>query len=160
MAKKASAKQSSRRRYSTRRSPDAQKSRRTRIRRILFSILVVLIVALTIFFLVFKGGGQISIFENAAGSLLTPVQNAFSTATGAVKTFFTNWHNYGALQEEYDQLAMTNEQLKMELVSAEEAIKENERLQALLDARPTYSSLDPIYAKVIARDAGTCHFRQ
>ena len=155
MAKKTNAKQSGRRRYSTSRNAGAQKNRRSRIRRILFSILVVLIVALTIFFLVFKGGGQISIFENAAGSLLTPVQNAFSTATGAVKTFFTNWRNYGALQEEYDQLSMEHEQLKMELVSAEEAIKENERLQALLDARPTYSSLDPIYAKVIARDAGT-----
>lgn len=147
-------KQTGRKRYSTKRTAGAQKGKRSRLRRILFSILVVLAVGAAIFFLVVRSSGQISIFENAAGSLLTPVQNAFSTAAGAVKTFFTNWHNYDDLQAEYDALSMENEQLKMELVSAEEAIQENERLQELLDAKPTYASLDPVYAKVIARDAG------
>ncbi|MBQ8506634.1 MAG: rod shape-determining protein MreC [Clostridia bacterium] len=146
-------KQSGRKRYSTKRAAGAKKGKHSRLRRILFSILVVLVVGAAIFFLVLRGG-QISIFENAAGSLLTPVQNAFSTATRSVKEFFTNWHNYGKLEEEYDALSMENEQLKMELVSAEEAIQENERLTSLLNAQSTYTSLDPVYAKVIARDAG------
>ena len=147
-------KQGARQRYSTRRSTGAKKGKASKIRRILFSILVVLVVGAAIFFLVLRGGGQISIFENAAGSLLTPVQNAFNSATISVKNFFTNWRNYGALQDEYDQLSIEHEQLKMELVSAEEAIQENDRLKSLLDAQSTYDSLDPIYAKVIARDAG------
>lgn len=146
-------KPSGRRRYSTRRAPGAQQVKKSRLRRILFSILVVIAVGAAIFFLVLRSG-QISIFENAAGSLLTPVQNAFSTAAGSVKDFFTNWRDYGALEEEYDALSLENEQLKMELVSAEEAIQENERLTSLLNAQSTYESLDPIYAKVIARDPG------
>lgn len=146
-------KKAGRKHYSTKRSAGAQKGKQSRLRRILFSILVVLVVGAAIFFLVVRGG-QISIFENAAGSLLTPVQNAFSSATRSVKDFFANWRNYGTLEAEYELLFMENEQLKMELVSAEEAIQENERLTSLLNAQSTYSSLDPVYAKVIARDAG------
>ena len=142
------------RRYSTRRNAGAPQSRRGRVRRILLSVLIFLIVAATIFFLMMRGSGQISIFENAAGSLVTPVQNAFRSATGAVKHFATTWRNYGTLQREYDEIAFENEQLRMELQSADEAVEENARLQELLDAKSTYESLDPIYAKVIARDAG------
>ena len=147
-------KQSAATRYSTKRSAAKQKSRKTRIRRVLFAILVLLIVGATIFFLVIRSGGKISIFENAVGSVVTPVQNATSGATSAVKGFFSKWRNYDALQEEYDLLSMENEQLKMEIISAEEALMENERLKSLIDAEDTYDSLDPIYGKVIARDAG------
>jgi rod shape-determining protein MreC len=42
----------------------------------------------------------------------------------------------------------------MELVNAEESMQELERLKEELGAKSTYESLDPIYAKVIARDAG------
>lgn len=147
-------KQDAAKRYSTKRSAAKQKSRKSKIRRILFAILVLLIVGATIFFLVIRSGGKISIFENAVGSVVSPIQNATSGATGAVKGFFSNWRNYGKLQEEYDLLSVENEQLKMEIISAEEALMENERLKALIDARDTYQSLDPIYAKLIARDAG------
>ena len=147
-------KQSANKRYSTKRSAAKQKNRKNKLRRIIFAILVLLIVSATIFFLVIRSGGKISIFENAVGSVVTPVQNAVSSATSSVKNFFTNWRNYDKLQEEYDLLSIENEQLKMENISAEEALKENERLKALIDAEDTYQSLDPIYAKVIARDAG------
>ena len=101
-----------------------------------------------------RSGGQVSIFENAVGSLLTPVQNAFHTVASKVKGIATNWRSYGALQADYDAIAFENEQLRMELMSAEEALQENERLKSLIDAQDTYDSLDPVYAKVIARDAG------
>ncbi len=147
-------KQDAAKRYSTKRSAAKQKSRKSKIRRILFAILVLLIVGATIFFLVIRSGGKISIFENAVGSVVSPIQNATSSATGAVKGFFSNWRNYDDLQEQYDLLSVENEQLKMEIISAEEALMENERLKALIDAQDTYQSLDPIYAKLIARDAG------
>ena len=143
-----------RRRYSRRRSTGAPQTRGHRIRRILLSVLAFIAVAATIFFLMMRGGGQISIFENAAGSLVTPVQNVFRSAAGSVKNFVSNWHNYGALQRDYNAISFENEQLRMELQSADEALEENARLQELLDAKSTYESLDPIYAKVIARDAG------
>ena len=142
------------RRYSTRKGARQPKTRRGRVRRILFSVLVFLIVAATIFFLMMRGSGQISIFENAAGSLVSPVQSAFRAITDSTRNFVTTWRNYNRLQKDYDAISFENEQLRMELQSADEAVEENLRLQELLDARSTYESLDPIYAKVIARDAG------
>lgn len=153
MAKKkaAATKRSS---YSTKKTKGGRKAKAGRLKRVLFSILVLIIVATTVYFLAARGDGKITVFENGIGSLITPVQNAFSTAANKVKLFFTNWHNYGDLQDAYDQLSMENDQLKLELVNAEEALQENERLKTQLDARDTYEALDPIYAKVIARDAG------
>ncbi len=147
-------KQASRRHYSTKRVSGGQKRRQGRLRRVILSILAVIAVGATVFLLTSRSGGQISIFENAVGSLVTPVQNVVSNAVSGVKSFFTNWRNYGALQKEYDELSIKAEQLEMELVSAEEATLENERLKVLLDAQDTYDALDPVYAKVIARDAG------
>lgn len=141
-------------RYSAKKNAGQIKTRRTKLRRILFTILVVLAVAATIFFLVLRSGGQISIFENAVGSLFTPVQNAFHTVAAKAKGVVTNIRNLDTLQDDYDALAFENQQLQMELMSAEETAQENERLKILLEAQDTYASLDPIYAKVIARDAG------
>ncbi len=141
-------------RYSTRKNAGVQKSKRNRLRRILLSLLGFAVVAVTIFLLLSRNSGQISIFENAVGTLISPVQNAVSSVTGKIKNFTTTWRNYNTLQEEYTQLSFENEQLRMELMGAQEAISENESLQELLDAKSTYESLDPIYAKVIARDAG------
>jgi len=141
-------------RYSAKKTAGQKKSRSSKIRRILFAALVVLAVAATIFFLMLRTGGQISIFENALGSLITPVQNAFNTAANKVKNVVTEWKSYGALRTDYEALSFENEQLRMELVNAEEAMQELTRLKEEMGAMSTYESLDPIYAKVIARDAG------
>jgi len=141
-------------RYSANRNAGTQKSKREQIQRIAFSILVFLIVAAVVTFLMLRSGDTISISENALGSLITPVQNALTSATQYVKNFVGSWRDYGKLQDEYDALEMQYAQARMELVSAEEALLENERLKTQLSAKDTYAALDPIYAKVIARDAG------
>lgn len=144
----------SKRRISARRRGTATPvNRRGRIRRILLSVLAFLVVAATVSLLMARGG-KTSIFENALGSLVTPVQNVVRSASDGVRNFVTTWRNYSALQKDYDDISFENEQLRMELQSADEALAENERLQKLLDAQSTYESLDPVYAKVIARDAG------
>jgi len=143
------------RRYSANHGADAKKQKSKKIRRYIYAALVFLLVAATVFFLVVRGNGQITLPENAIGSLITPVQNAVSSVTNSVKRLVSNWRDYDDLQDAYDALSFDNEQMRMELISAEEALMENERLKAMLDARDTYTSLDPVYAKVIARDAGT-----
>lgn len=148
-------KKTSGKRYSTRKNVGARKGSHAKLRRILFTLLVILVVAVTVFFLGQRSDGQISIFENALGSLISPVQNGLHTATDKVKSFFSNLRSYSALQQDYDALSFENQQLQLELASAEETAQENERLKVLLDAQDTYDSLDPIYAKVIARDAGS-----
>lgn len=140
-------------RYKTGRTTDKKASRRTRIRTILFGVIVLLIVAAVLSLLVLRGG-SISLTENAIGTVLAPVQNFFSSVTGSVKGFFTTWRNYDKLQDDYDALYTENQRLSLELSSADEAVQENDRLRSLLDAQDTYESMDPIYAKVIARDPG------
>ena len=86
--------------------------------------------------------------------MFRPIESAFSSAAGGVKNFFSNWRNYDKLQREYETLEMTNEELSLKLSGVEETEQENARLKVLLDAQDAYEALDPIYAKVIARDPG------
>lgn len=146
-------KKKERKRYTARSARDSQRRGQV-VRRALITIIILAVVAATVFFLVLRNQSQISIAENAIGSLLTPVQSAFSSAANSVKTFFTNWRSYDDLQDEYDALYRENQQLSLELDSAEEAMLENDRLKTLLNAKSSYETLDPIYARVIARDAG------
>lgn len=132
----------------------ASRGRAQTIRRALISVTILAAVAATVFLLVLRNESQISIAENGIGSLLTPIQNAFSSATSGLRNFFTTWRNYDALEEENARLERENQQLSLELDSAAEALSENERLRDLLGAQDLYESLDPIYARVIARDAG------
>ncbi len=133
----------------------SERTRGEKIRSFLTGALMVGFVILVLFFLVLKGGGgSISIGQNVIGSLFTSIQNGATTVASDVKRFVTNWHNYDKLQSDYDDLSRENLQLSLELSNAEEAIEENERLQSLLNAQSAYESLDPIYARVIARDAG------
>ena len=131
-----------------------RKKRGSAIRRVLFSLLVLAAVAVAVSFLVLRSSNGISVFENVVGTVFRPIESAFSSAAGGVKNFFSNWRNYDKLQREYETLEMTNEELSLKLSGGEETEQENARLKVLLDAQDAYESLDPIYAKVIARDPG------
>lgn len=131
-----------------------RKKRGSAIRRVLFSLLVLAAVAVAVSFLVLRSSNGISVFENVVGTVFRPIESAFSSAAGGVKNFFSNWRNYDKLQREYETLEMTNEELSLKLSGVEETEQENARLKVLLDAQDAYEALDPIYAKVIARDPG------
>ncbi|MBE5808024.1 MAG: rod shape-determining protein MreC [Clostridiales bacterium] len=124
------------------------------LRNVLLSILIIAVVAATVFLLVLRTGDQVSFVENSIGSLLSPVQSALSQGTNSLRTFIINQRNYGKLEQAYLDLSRQNDQLTMQLNAAEEAMLENERLRTLLDAKNSYDALDPVYARVIARDAG------
>ena len=128
--------------------------RRMRRRNVIFSILVVIAVAAVVFFLILRNSNEISLAENGIGTLFSRVQNVLVSATSGVRNFFTRWHNYDILEKEYNELSLEHQQTSLQLDSAQEALKENDRLKTLLDARSSYEALDPIYAKVIARAPG------
>ena len=140
--------------YSSTHVNRSRKKRGSDIRRVLFSLLVLAAVAVAVSFLVLRSSNGISVFENVVGTVFRPIESAFSSAAGGVKNFFSNWRNYDKLQREYETLEMTNEELSLKLSGVEETEQENARLKVLLDAQDAYESLDPIYAKVIARDPG------
>ena len=152
--KKTPAKKTAARRAKTRRSVSEQRRRRQTIRRMLFTALVLLAVAAIVFFLVLRNSSDISLAENGIGSLFSRVQIAFANATNSVRHFTQRWRDYDRLEADYEVMALENQQLQLQLNSAREAVLENERLKTELDARSRYDALDPIYAKVIARDPG------
>ena len=141
-------------RYARKRSPQEIRLRRIRRRNILFSILVILVVAAVVFFLILRNSNDISLAENGIGSLFSRVQTVFTNVTGGVRNFVTRWHNYDVLEQEYNELSLKYQEASLQLNAAQEAVQENERLKDSLDARSRYESLDPIYARVIARAPG------
>ena len=151
---KTSEKQRASKKRATRRSAQEQRRARLARRRVLFSLLVVLVVAAIVFFLVLRNSSEISIAENGIGSLFSRIQSVFTGAANGVREFTQRWRDFDRLQDEYDALAIENQQLSLQLDSAQEAVRENERLQAALDARSRYEALDPIFARVIAREPG------
>ena len=142
------------RKYSRAHLDRTRRQRGSAIRRLLFTALAVAIVVVTASFLIFRSDNGISVFENAVGTVLKPVASAFTGAATWVKGFFTDWRDYDKLQSKYDQLELKNEQISLQVGGMEELELENDRLSTLLDAKDDYESLDPVYAKVIARDPG------
>lgn len=134
--------------YSTRRA------RRLTIRGAIFYILAVAAVLTAIVLFILRSGNGVSMFENITGTVISPVENAFNTSARWVKDFFTNWRNYDKLSADYEALLVENERLSLRLSNMDEMERENESLSIILDAKKSYEELDPIYAKVIARDPG------
>ena len=141
-------------RYARKRSPQEIRLRRIRRRNIQFSILVILVVAAVVFFLILRNSNDISLAENGIGSLFSRVQSAFTSATSGVREFVTRWHNYDVLEQEYNELSLKYQEASLQLNAAQEAMQENDRLKTSLEAKSRYESLDPIYARVIARAPG------
>ena len=134
----------------------AQEVRRARLarRRALVSILILLVVAAIVFFLVLRNSSEISIAENGIGSLVSRAQSGLTGAAEHVRQFFERWRNYDKLEADYEALMIENQQLSLQLASSDEAVQENERLKNALDATSRYEALDPIFARVIAREPG------
>ena len=141
-------------RTAVRRSAQEQRLARMARRRVLFSILVLLVVAAVVFFLVLRNSSELSIAENGIGSLFSRVQGVFSGAVNGVRQFTQRWRDYDQLEDEYEALALENQRLTLQLNSAQEAVLENQRMRESLEVRNRYEALDPIYARVIARDPG------
>ena len=131
-----------------------KKERRVKVGSILFGVLVGLAAIAIAFFIYVKVQGEISLPENAVGSLVSPVQNAVSSVTGWVRDKVGDLVNSSRLRNEYEQLQVENMQLQYQISQLQEEAHEYERLAALMGAQSRYDTLDPIYAKVIAKSAG------
>ena len=145
--KQPTAKSTGKKKRGARPSSQEVRRRRTARRRVLFSILVLIVVAAIIFFLVLRNSSEISIAENGIGSLFSRIQSVFTGAANGVKDFVHRWRDFDRLEAEYEALSLENQQLSLQLSSAQEAVRENERLKNELDARSRYESLDPIFAR-------------
>ena len=130
------------------------KTRSSRAGNIGFYALLVGALIAVAFFIYVKVQGEISLPENAVGSLLTPVQGAVSRVTGWVRDHFSVLTGSGELLDRVNDLELENMRLQYEISQLQEDERENERLSALLGAFSRYEELEPIYARVIAKDPG------
>ena len=87
-------------------------------------------VVLVILFIVSRSAGQVTVAENAAGSLLSPVQNLFSSVTKNVRDWFTNRQTVASLQAANQELQLQVDTLTIQLQATEEERQENDRLRA------------------------------
>lgn len=131
-----------------------KKRRGGRVGGIVYGVLVGAAALAIAFFIYAKVQGEISIPENAVGTLISPVQGAVSTATTWVRTWVGDLMDVDKLRDDYDQLQIDYMQLQYQYSQLEEEAQENNRLKALLEAQSKYDELEPIYAKVIAKEAG------
>ncbi|MGI6173169.1 MAG: rod shape-determining protein MreC [Christensenellales bacterium] len=125
-----------------------------KLQRIGFAVLVAAAVIALLVFLLTSSSEDVSIAENAAGSILSPFQNAASTVTKWLRDTVSGVKGYAVLTENFDEAQKQIAELELQVAALEEQALENKRLKALLGAKDSYDSLNPVYAKVIARDAG------
>ncbi len=125
-----------------------------KVSRTVLAVAVAVLALVLVIFLISRPGGQTSVAENAAGTVFSPIQRAFTNATNWAVNLIEHRRNYQELSEEYAALRRDNDSLKLEIASLEEEEEENKRLRSLLGAYDRYDSLDPLYAKVIARAPG------
>ena len=129
-------------------------AQRTKKRKFMFPLLVFAAIGVILFFFVIKPSGNTALFQNGVGSVIAPLQKVFSTVTNRVGTFFSGQVNYYKLKDSYEDLLYENQKLALQASNLDELTAENERLKTLLDIRDTYGDMDPVEARVIARDPG------
>ncbi len=128
--------------------------RTVRIGNVGFYVLVAGALIAVIFFIYVKVQGEISLPENAVGSLLSPIQSGVASVTGWVRDRVRGAFSSGELIDRVAELELENMQLEYRVSQLQEDARENERLSGLLSAYNRYDELDPIYARVIAKDPG------
>ena len=125
-----------------------------RVGRIIFGVLVGLAALAIVFFIWARAQNELSVTENAVGSLVSPVQNAVNTVTIWVRDRVQEIKDRNQLRSDYEEAQLEIMSLNYRISQLEEQEQENERLRALLDAKERYAELDPIHAQVIAKESG------
>lgn len=122
--------------------------------RIAFGALVLMAVLALLFFLVMREPGRMSIAENAAGSMFSPVVGAVNSAATYLRDVALGVRDYFRMGQELEDARREIADLKLQLAALEEEAIENDRLKSLLGAKDSAAGQDPVHARVIARNPG------
>ncbi len=125
-----------------------------RVGRIIFGILVGLAAAALAFFIWARAQNELSVTENAVGSLMSPVQNAINTVTVWVRDRVQEIRDRSQLRIDYEEAQLEIMSLEYRVSQLEEQEQENIRLRAQLEAKERYAEMKPIHAQVIAKESG------
>ncbi len=126
----------------------------SRVRSIVFGVLVTLAAAALAFFIWARAQNELSVTENAVGSLISPVQSAVNTATIWVRDRIQEIRDRHQLRAAYEEAQLEIMSLQYRVSQLEEQEQENIRLRNLVDAKERYAEMKPVHAQVIARESG------
>lgn len=122
--------------------------------RIAFAMLVLAAVLALVFFLLMREPGRVSLAENAAGSLFSPVVTWVNSATTYLRDVALGVRDYVKMGQDLEDARRQITDLKLEIVGMQEEALENDRLKSLLAAKESAAGQNPVPAKVVARDPG------
>ncbi len=122
--------------------------------RIVFGVLVSLAAAAIVFFIWARAQNELSVTENAVGSLISPVQSAVNSVTIWVRDRVQEIKDRNQLRADYEEAQLEIMSLNYRISQLEEYEQENNRLRAQIVAKTKYAELAPIHARVIAKDSG------
>ncbi len=125
-----------------------------RVGQIVYAVLVTLAALALGFFIWARAQNTLSVPENAIGSLISPVQNAVNSVVLWVEEKVQGFKDRNQLQADYEALQLENMTMSYRISQLEEQEQENIRLRSLLETQQRYDELDPIHARVIAKESG------
>ncbi|MBQ2955274.1 MAG: rod shape-determining protein MreC [Clostridia bacterium] len=122
--------------------------------RIFFGVLVGLAAVAVVFFIWARAQNELSVTENAVGSLISPVQSAVNTVTVWVRDRVSEIKDRNKLRADYEEAQLEIMSLEYRISQLEELEHENNSLRGLIEAQDRYAESDPVFAQVVARESG------
>lgn len=117
-------------------------------------VTVIAVVLLVVLIFVSAGSKSANAGENAAGSIFSPIQGFAVRVSNGIAGFFRNLFNTTDADVENARLKAELAQHNQTLLDLAEALKENERLRALLNYGGSLGSNDYVTAAVIGKSTG------
>ena len=116
-------------------------------------LLLVIVTAVALITLDLRGGGPLGVVRRGARDVLSPIQTAADAVFSPIGDWLDGVTQAGQLKDENDQLRRQLDDLRGRLAESEDALNENDDLQALLDI-PYIEDTGGISARVVAGAAG------
>jgi len=121
---------------------------------IIYGVLVALAAIMIVFFIWARAQNELSVPENAVGSLFSPVMNAVNGATTWMRDRVQGWKDGNQLRADYEEAQLEIIALNYRIGQLQEQEQENNRLRGLVEAKQRYAELAPVHARVVAKEAG------
>ncbi len=126
------------------------------LRRILIVVIVLALMGLAGSHLLYliTGNELAAVPENQVASIMTPIQNGFSTVVDWVVDYLYKLKLRSRIELEYNALKQENEQLVYDAMLVEELQQKLSVYENLYDEISVNESMNPLVATVIGRDSG------
>ena len=118
------------------------------------TLIIVTVLFLVLAFVYNSDSIKAPFLKSVIGTVVKPVQSAFTYTTSGIKNFFGNFESIDKLQKENSELKDTINKLNDRLRKIEGMEAENQRLQSLLELKQSNGQFKYVAANIIYKDYG------